>query len=37
MVTMLVVRRTREPAIATGQETRWTPMMDQVKGDHLEC
>ena len=33
---MLVVRRTREPAIATGQEMRRTPMNDQVNGDQLD-
>ena len=29
------MRRTRPPAIATGQEMRWTPMVDQVKGGQL--
>lgn len=34
-LTMLVVRRTRPPAMATGQEMRCTPMIDQVNGDQL--
>ena len=34
-VTMLVVRRTRPPAMATGQEMRCTLMIDQVYGDQL--
>lgn len=32
---MEVVRRTRPPAMATGQEMRWTPMMDHENGDQL--